>query len=116
MDFAGKEKSEYVKDTFNSIAGKYDLMNTLMSLGMDKYWRRKVVKIAQAKPGMTMLDVCCGTGMLTGELARAVAPSGEVTGVDFSEEMLNKAQENLNDSPIKENIKLLTRQCFKIAV
>jgi demethylmenaquinone methyltransferase/2-methoxy-6-polyprenyl-1,4-benzoquinol methylase len=79
MDFPEKDKAGYVRETFNSIAGRYDLMNTLMSLGMDKRWRRKVAEICRARPGMAVLDVCCGTGMLTRELAVAVGPGGRVT-------------------------------------
>lgn len=107
MDFSGKDKSQYVKDTFNSIAGHYDLMNSLMSMGMDQSWRLKVVKTVQAKPGMRILDVCCGTGKLTRELAKTIQPSGQVIGVDFSEKMLNEAWKNINNLPGKENIKLL---------
>jgi len=99
MDLAGKDRAEYVQDTFNAIAGKYDVMNKLMSFGLDKSWRKKVVRVARAKPGMKMLDVCCGTGMLSLELARAVSPTGKVTGLDFSEKMLGAARKNLKDDP-----------------
>jgi demethylmenaquinone methyltransferase/2-methoxy-6-polyprenyl-1,4-benzoquinol methylase len=97
MDFAGKEKSQYVRDTFNSIAPEYDVMNTLMSLGLDKHWRKKTVQAVKAAAGLKILDVCCGTGKLTRELANRVAPSGQVIGVDFSEKMLQEAVKNIGD-------------------
>lgn len=105
MDFAGKDK--YVKETFNRIADKYDVMNSLMSFGMDKRWRKRVVEVVQAEPGMKILDVCCGTGMLTRELSKKVTSSGQVIGLDFSEKMLDEAWRNINSLPGKENIKLL---------
>ncbi len=107
MDFAGKDKPQYVKDTFNSIAAKYDIMNTFMSLGMDERWRRKTVKTVKAQPGMYVLDVCCGTGKLTKELAKAVMPTGKVIGLDFSEKMLAEAKKNIDHSQGKEVITLL---------
>lgn len=107
MDFEGKDKSQYVQDTFNSIAGKYDLMNTLMSMGMDNSWRRKTVKIVGAKQGMNMVDICCGTGKMTLELAAAVGPSGKVTGIDFSEEMLNIARRSISQASFNDHIRLL---------
>lgn len=98
MDPAGKDKATYVKATFNKIADKYDLMNTLMSLGMDHLWRKKVVQIVQAQEGMYFLDVCCGTGMLTRELSRNVTPKGKVIGLDFSENMLQQACQSSQES------------------
>lgn len=95
MSLTGKDKSEYVRKTFNSIAGNYDLMNTLMTLGMDKGWRRKVVKTVKAAPGLKILDVCCGSGKLAIEIAKAVTPIGSVTGLDFSEKMLEEAKKNI---------------------
>ncbi len=95
MDFAGKDKATYVKETFNSIADRYDLMNTIMTLGMDKRWRRLAVAQVRAKPGASILDVCCGTGQLSFELAKAVKSAGKVTGLDFSEKMLGIALKNI---------------------
>ncbi|MHB1651134.1 MAG: bifunctional demethylmenaquinone methyltransferase/2-methoxy-6-polyprenyl-1,4-benzoquinol methylase UbiE [Desulfitobacteriaceae bacterium] len=98
MDFAGKDKATYVKETFNAIAGHYDLMNTLMSFGMDKGWRRNVVRHVGAQPGKNILDVCCGTGQMSLELAAAVGSQGQVIGVDFSENMLEVARKRKKGS------------------
>lgn len=106
MDFSGKDKAAYVQDTFNSIAKRYDIMNTLMSFGLDKSWRKKAVQTVEAKPGMTMVDICCGTAQLSLELAMTVGERGHITGLDFSENMLKKAQENLGDSPYRSIIEL----------
>lgn len=107
MDFAGKDKATYVRDMFNTIARRYDLMNTLMSLGMDKHWRKVAVYYAKAKPGANMLDVCCGTGQLSLELAKTVGPKGKVTGVDFSEKMLAEAKILVQHNSPAQNITLL---------
>lgn len=95
MELRGKEKSEFVRKAFNDIAGKYDLMNTIMTLGMDKGWRRKAVQTVKAVPGSKILDVCCGSGKFSIELAKAVSPGGSVTGLDFSENMLAEAEKNI---------------------
>ncbi|HHV65877.1 MAG TPA: bifunctional demethylmenaquinone methyltransferase/2-methoxy-6-polyprenyl-1,4-benzoquinol methylase UbiE [Peptococcaceae bacterium] len=107
MNYQGKDKAQYVRTMFNSIAGRYDLLNTLMSLGMDQSWRRQVVQTVRAEKGMKILDVCCGTGKLTKELAKAVLPTGQVVGIDFSENMLKEAWKNLQDLAGQENIKLI---------
>ncbi len=106
MGFSGKDKATYVQNTFNNIAKRYDLMNTLMSFGLDKNWRKKAVKTAEAKPGMNMVDICCGTAQLSLELAMSVGKNGKVQGLDFSENMLAKAEENLADSPYRSIIDL----------
>ncbi|NLM21128.1 MAG: bifunctional demethylmenaquinone methyltransferase/2-methoxy-6-polyprenyl-1,4-benzoquinol methylase UbiE [Peptococcaceae bacterium] len=108
MHYSGKSKSQHVKEIFNSIAGKYDLMNRIMSLGLDKRWRKKVVNICRARPGMSVVDICCGTGMLTRELAEAVVPSGQVVGIDFSEKMLDQAVKNLEEYVHKDKIIFLS--------
>jgi demethylmenaquinone methyltransferase/2-methoxy-6-polyprenyl-1,4-benzoquinol methylase len=107
-DLPGKEnKAKYVQETFNSIANNYDLMNTLMSLGLDKSWRRLTVKLSELKKAGKGLDVCCGTGMLTMEQARVAGSAGKITGLDFSEKMLDVAWQNIRDFEFKNSIQFI---------
>ena len=78
---------------FDRIAGVYDLMNSAMTAGMHHRWRARAVDRAGRRPGDAALDVCCGTGDLSLELARRVGPEGRVVGSDFSERMLDLARE-----------------------
>jgi demethylmenaquinone methyltransferase/2-methoxy-6-polyprenyl-1,4-benzoquinol methylase len=114
MDFSGKDKATYVKETFNSIAGRYDLMNSLMSLGMDKRWRRFAVKRVGAKHGMHILDVCCGTGQLSMELSKVVGSEGNVTGIDFSQNMLEIAKNMLMQSSNPDNIRFVQGNAMEL--
>ena len=114
MDFAGKDKASYVKDTFNAIAGRYDLMNSIMSLGMDKRWRRLAVQKVAAKPGMHILDVCCGTGQLSMELGRVVGSEGNVTGLDFSQKMLEVAEKTLLQVPNPGHIQFVQGNAMEL--
>lgn len=102
-----ENKENFVREMFNSIARRYDLMNTLMAFGQDKSWRKFTVKRSELKPGGHGLDICCGTGMLTMEQAQAAGPAGRVIGLDFSENMLAVAKENLKDFRFKDNIQLI---------
>jgi demethylmenaquinone methyltransferase/2-methoxy-6-polyprenyl-1,4-benzoquinol methylase len=77
---------------FDRIAGVYDLMNTAMTAGLHHRWRARAVDLARVGAGSRALDVATGTGDLAIELARRVAPSGEVLGSDFSEGMLDRAR------------------------
>lgn len=77
---------------FDRIAGVYDAMNTAMTAGLHHAWRRRAADQARVGPGSRVLDVATGTGDLALELARRVAPSGEVIASDFSEGMLARAR------------------------
>jgi len=102
-----ESKAKYVQETFNSIAKDYDLINKLITFGLDKSWRRLVVKRSELKEGGIGLDVCCGTGMLTMEQARAAGSAGRITGLDFSENMIDVAWQNIRDFEFKESIQFI---------
>lgn len=79
----------------------------MMSLGRDEKWRQMVVERAEVRSGQHVLDVCCGTAKLSMQLATAIAPHGKVTGLDFSEKMIEIGLENIADHPSKELISLM---------
>ena len=81
-----------MREMFDRIAGRYELLNTLMTAGLHRLWNRKVVEATGLRPGGRALDLACGTGTLTRDLARKVGSDGYVIGVDFSREMLKSAQ------------------------
>ncbi len=85
--------SEQVNRMFDRIAGRYDLLNSVMTAGLHHAWRQRAVDRAEVSPGDSVLDVCCGTGDLSLELAARVSPGGRVVGCDFSEPMLDLARE-----------------------
>ncbi|MGA2926619.1 MAG: bifunctional demethylmenaquinone methyltransferase/2-methoxy-6-polyprenyl-1,4-benzoquinol methylase UbiE [Solirubrobacteraceae bacterium] len=82
-----------VRAMFDRIAGVYDRMNTVMTAGLHHQWRRRAAQLAALAPGDRALDVATGTGDLALELARWVAPGGEVVATDFSERMLSLARD-----------------------
>ena len=85
--------AEQVNRMFDRVAARYDLLNSLMSAGLHHRWRERAAERAELAPGDTALDVCCGTGDLTLELASRLAPGGSVVGCDFSEPMLDLARD-----------------------
>lgn len=109
-----ENKENYVREMFNTIAGRYDLMNTLMSLGLDKSWRKFTVERSELKAGGVGLDVCCGTGMLVRELAGIAGESGKITGLDFSENMLKVARKNLENFALRDNIELIQGNAMEL--
>jgi len=80
--------SAAVRTMFDRIARRYDLVNTVLSLGTDGGWRRRAARVTGLTAGGSALDVACGSGKLTAQLARIGGPKGRVVGLDFSPEML----------------------------
>jgi demethylmenaquinone methyltransferase/2-methoxy-6-polyprenyl-1,4-benzoquinol methylase len=77
---------------FDRIAHRYDLVNTVLSGGIDAGWRRRAARATGLQPGGSALDVACGSGRLTAELARTAEARGRVIGLDFSPHMLEIAR------------------------
>lgn len=90
--FNNKPKAEYVKEMFENLAVDYDLMNYVISFGMHKFVKKQAVKNVPVKSAEKILDVCCGTGDISIFAAERFGSSAEITGVDFSENMLEIAE------------------------
>ncbi len=90
---AGRLEEPQVRAMFDRIARVYDRMNSVMTAGLHHKWRSRAVDLAAVAPGDAVVDVACGTGDLSLELARRVGPTGSVVGCDFSEQMLVLARE-----------------------
>ena len=89
-------KKEGIRKLFNRIASDYDRLNHILSLNIDKGWRKKAVReIADQNHPVKVLDVACGTGDFTIEIARKVAAGSEVTGVDISEGMMEIGKQKI---------------------
>jgi demethylmenaquinone methyltransferase/2-methoxy-6-polyprenyl-1,4-benzoquinol methylase len=84
----GDQRAAKVNDLFARIARRYDFLNDLQSFGLHRSWKRRMVDLAQIKPGNKALDLCCGTGDITFALAKRGA---DATGLDFSPQMLEVA-------------------------
>jgi demethylmenaquinone methyltransferase/2-methoxy-6-polyprenyl-1,4-benzoquinol methylase len=93
----GERRAERVEDLFATIAPQYDRINDLQSFWMHRAWKRRLVKMAEVKAGESALDVCCGTGDIAAALARAGA---DTTGFDFSQPMLDVAEQRNSKSQI----------------
>ena len=87
---AAERTAQGVRRMFDRVAPRYDLANTVFSVGQDKAWRQAAARATRLAAGEVAADVACGTGALTRELA-ALAPGATVVGLDFSLEMLRRA-------------------------
>lgn len=96
-----------VREMFRQIAPRYDLMNHLLSLNIDKHWRNQAVKRLRLQPGVPALDVCTGTGDLAIAIANAAPSNVEVVGSDFCYAMLEIARKKRVAGSPSESIDFL---------
>ncbi len=82
-----------VQKLFNTAAPTYDLLNDILSLGLHRLWKRRLVSLLAPVAGETWLDLCCGTGDLAFVLARVLGPSGSVMAIDSARETLELAHQ-----------------------
>ncbi|HEX5477811.1 MAG TPA: class I SAM-dependent methyltransferase [Burkholderiales bacterium] len=92
------EKAARVGAVFDQVAGRYDLMNDLMSLGLHRAWKSFAVSVARPRPGERVLDVAAGSADLARVLARRVAPGGEVLLADVNLRMLEQGRDRMLDA------------------
>jgi demethylmenaquinone methyltransferase/2-methoxy-6-polyprenyl-1,4-benzoquinol methylase len=99
-----KSKKEEVAEMFNNISNKYDFLNHFLSLGIDKIWRKKAVKMLREIKPTRILDIATGTGDFALE-SLALSPS-EVVGIDISEGMLEKGREKMKKRKVDNIISM----------
>ena len=101
------EKDTLVASVFRSVAGQYDLMNDLMSLGSHRLWKDFVICRSNVRAGHKVLDVATGTADLVRRFAEHVGPTGRVVGVDINADMLAIGRSRLVDAGLKQGVELL---------
>ncbi|MEX2126565.1 MAG: bifunctional demethylmenaquinone methyltransferase/2-methoxy-6-polyprenyl-1,4-benzoquinol methylase UbiE [Woeseia sp.] len=99
-----RDKARRVRDVFDSVADRYDLMNDLMSGGLHRWWKRFTVEQAGVRPGHSVLDLAGGSGDLALAFARRVGSSGYVVLADINATMLAKGRARLIDAGIAGNL------------
>jgi demethylmenaquinone methyltransferase/2-methoxy-6-polyprenyl-1,4-benzoquinol methylase len=98
------EKTGLVREVFDSVAGNYDLMNDLMSLGVHRFWKRDFTANSGVRPGDRVLDLAGGTGDIAALLSKRVGANGRVVLSDINEAMLNVGRSRLEDKGIVGNV------------
>ena len=99
-------KRDSIQQMFDGIAPSYDRLNHLMSLGVDRRWRRKAVKEIVDGSSQQILDIACGTGDLTIDTAKASGNGSIVTGCDISEGMMSYVMAKAAKEGVTERIRL----------
>lgn len=98
---------EHIRKMFDGIAPSYDRLNHLMSLGVDRRWRRRALREIVDGTPQQVLDVACGTGDSTIAVARAAAAGSLVTGADISEGMMALVAEKAEKAGVADRIRLV---------
>ncbi len=108
-----RPKATQVEEMFNSIATAYDFMNRAMTLGIDKLWRARAVKMVKKQNPQKLLDVATGTGDLAISLARKL-PGAAITGIDLSEKMLAIGRTKVEKAGLAGRITLAKADCLAL--
>ena len=108
-----ESKTGQVRQMFDSIAPAYDFMNRCMTMGIDKLWRRKAVKIVGKMRPQHLLDVATGTGDLAIQLCKKLKPA-KIVGIDLSEGMLEIGRKKVADCGLDGAVRLEQGDCLNL--
>ena len=103
---AAGDKADRVRDVFDSVASRYDIMNDLMSGGLHRLWKRYTINQANVRPGHAVLDLAGGTGDLARALADKAGSSGHIVLADINARMLIEGRKRLVDAGVAGNLSI----------
>jgi demethylmenaquinone methyltransferase / 2-methoxy-6-polyprenyl-1,4-benzoquinol methylase len=107
-------ESAKVRGIFASIAGRYDLANRVISLGMDIHWRAEVVRMVKARKPSKVVDLATGSGDLAFALRKKLPTETSVTGLDFCEPMLDEARRKQAGKPWAKDVVFARGDCMAL--
>ncbi|MHB0976797.1 MAG: TIGR04190 family B12-binding domain/radical SAM domain protein, partial [Candidatus Aquicultorales bacterium] len=110
---ASMKSPDAVKRMFNRVAKRYDLLNRLLTLGLDQRWRKLAAKLTKVEAEAKVLDACTGTGDLAFMIDKMT--KAKIVGVDFSQEMLDIAKKKAADLGVNGNITFEVSSVEKLA-
>ncbi|MDY6942281.1 MAG: bifunctional demethylmenaquinone methyltransferase/2-methoxy-6-polyprenyl-1,4-benzoquinol methylase UbiE [Pseudomonadota bacterium] len=110
------DKQHRVREVFDSVAPRYDLMNDLMSFGLHRLWKRFTVNLAAVRPGETVLDLAGGTGDLARQFAKRVGRDGHVILSDINQAMLSRGRERMIDHGVLGNMGFMVANAEKLPI
>jgi demethylmenaquinone methyltransferase / 2-methoxy-6-polyprenyl-1,4-benzoquinol methylase len=108
------EKQKRVGAVFDSVAGRYDLMNDLMSFGVHRLWKKFAIELAAVRVGEQVLDLAGGTGDLSAAMAKRVGTQGHVICSDINAAMLGVGRQRLTDRGVVGNIEYVQANAEKL--
>jgi demethylmenaquinone methyltransferase/2-methoxy-6-polyprenyl-1,4-benzoquinol methylase len=104
---AREEKASHVKDVFDSVSSRYDIMNDLMSIGLHRLWKKYTIEKAAVKRGQNILDLAGGTGDLAKAFSKQVGEDGHVVLADINISMLKEGRARLIDAGVIKNLSIV---------
>ncbi len=110
-----EDKVHWVRRHFNTVASRYDFMNTLLSFGIHHWWKRYAIRMMDLQAGDCILDLCGGTGDLALLAARATGPEGRVVLYDINWRMMITGRPKIMASPARNQIQYVQGDAERIA-
>jgi demethylmenaquinone methyltransferase / 2-methoxy-6-polyprenyl-1,4-benzoquinol methylase len=116
MAIAPDKSADRIAGMFDAIAPRYDLLNHLLSAGVDRRWRVAAIKALKLAGGETLVDVCCGTADVALEARRGPSAAARVVGVDFSGAMLGLGRQKVAIARESRRIVLIRGDAMRLPI